>query len=53
MALVFEEEVMRVICAYESLVGRSDYEKDLFLTLLLPREKRKKMSVRWQREKLS
>ena len=23
------------------------------LTLLLPREKRKKMSVRWQREKLS
>ena len=30
MALAFEEEVIRVICAYAPQVGRSEYEKDPF-----------------------
>ena len=30
MVLVFEEEVIRVICAYASQVGRAECEKDRF-----------------------
>ena len=30
MVLVFEKEVLRVTCAHEPLVKRSDFEKDQF-----------------------
>ena len=48
-----------IFAEFESLLAQllrhsaSSVEQRTALTLLLPREKRKKMSVRWQREKLS